>query len=169
MTLLIALLAGCPPTGEWPDSGKDDTGTCNTDNEDCAPSVCGGEGATMLPGADCLACHTAGNLVDDKGVAKGSDDGDKLWSAGGTVFADLEGTEGVAGAIVRITDADGQIVTLTSNRVGNFYTALPLTFPIAAEVERDGEIYAMQTPQDSGACNSCHRCDGAAGGKLFAP
>lgn len=166
--LLIALsaLAACG------DPTKDDPSTaCNEANEACESGLCDGEGGEMLPGADCLACHSAGNFTDDKAAAKESDaeDADQLFTAAGTVFADLDGTEPLQGAIVRITDADGATVELTSNGVGNFYTSTPLTAPLSAEVEVDGEIVEMGTTIDDGGCNSCHACEGAAGGKLTGP
>lgn len=165
---LLALVACGDPT-------KDDPATaCNEENEACGPDeLCDGEGGEMLPGSDCLACHSAGNLPDDKAAApKASSDGEdeeELFTAAGTVFADLDGTAPLSGAIVRITDADGAVVELTTNDVGNFYTSTPLTAPLSAEIEVDGEIVEMDTTPDEGACNSCHSCEGAAGGKLTGP
>ena len=94
------------------DSG--DTAACNTDNEACAPGVagCGGEGANMLPGSDCLSCHRRG----------GADEAPE-GSVGGTVFSDLLGTAGAAGVRVIVTDSTGTSVTLTGGSVGNFYTS----------------------------------------------
>ena len=149
--LPLLLIAACGDFGDDPNTA------CNEANEGCGPGDCGGEGATMLPGADCLACH------DTAGEEGG------LFTAAGTVFTDADGTDGLADVIVRITDADGNVVELTSNSVGNFYTRDDLVFPIDAEVEIDGEVHAMATAVDTGACSDCHACEGAAGGKLYAP
>ena len=151
--LVLFALSACG-TGDFSD---DPDTACNEDNEGCGPGDCDGEGASMLPGSDCLLCHTAG----------GGEGG--AFTAAGTVFTDLDGTGGLADVTVRITDADGLIVELTSNSVGNFYTKEPLAFPIDAEVEVGGEVRAMATPVDTAACGSCHACEGAAGGKLTGP
>lgn len=133
---------------------------CNTDHEDCRPGVagCGGESGTMDPGADCLTCHRYGG-----------DEEAPRWTAAGTAFTDVWGTDGLAGATVHLTDADGKTVSLTTNRAGNFYTQAALTMPIRASIVTDAGTLEMTTAQDTAACNSCHRCDGEAGGKLFGP
>lgn len=152
-TLVLTLLAAC---GEPKGGTEDDPNTaCNEANEDCDADTCGGEGGTMLPGSDCLACHD------------GSDEASKF-TAAGTVFTDIDGTLDAEGATVRITDADGTTVEYTANSAGNFYTQDPLKMPISAEVEIDGNILAMIAPVSTGACNSCHMCGGQAGGKLYA-
>jgi hypothetical protein len=51
-----------------------------------------------------------------------------------------------------IADSAGKSVTLTTNSVGNFYTAEPLTFPLHPSV--DG--VAMPAAASYGGCNSCH-------------
>ena len=134
--------------------------TCNIDNEECAPGVsgCGGEGANMLPGSDCLECHS-----------RGGDNEAPVWSAGGTLYSDIFGTSKVSGAIVRITDSTGSTVELTSSSKGNFYTSRTLTPPLSVEVETDAGTVAMGRTVETGACNSCHKCDGEAGGKMYEP
>jgi len=69
------------------------------------------------------------------------------WTVAGTIA-------GVRGAHVAITDANGWSFTLRSNRVGNFYTAEPVVFPIQVSV--DGS--AMGTAVSKGSCNAagCH-------------
>lgn len=170
---LLVLLLACDDESDL-GTADDPATACNESNEACEPEVCGGEGGQMLPGSDCLACHSEGNLVDDKGVAraKESEDGEEdgpFFSAAGTVFADLDGTEPLEGALVRITDANGTLVELTTNAVGNFYTDDALTPPLSAEIEVDGEIAQMTETPDVGACNTCHACDGSVGGKLTGP
>lgn len=112
----------------------------------------------MLPGADCLACHSADVPVEGPN-----------FTAAGTLFTDLQGTEPLAGATVRIIDADGNTIELTTTAAGNFYTNDPIAMPFTASVEIDGESREMITEPTTGACNSCHNCGGAAGGKLYAP
>lgn len=141
------------------DSGDTvDTAVCDDANEDCAVGTCGGEGSNMLPGANCLACHTSG--------------GDReapIWYAGGTLFADLDGTEGTSGATIHITDSEGTTVDLTTSRVGNFYTSRHLVPPLSASVETSSGTVEMARTVETGACNTCHTCDGEAGGKMYSP
>jgi hypothetical protein len=144
-------------TSETGDTGP--APECNTDNESCAPHTCGGEGSNMLPGADCVSCHSRNSGEDEAPV----------WSVAGTAFADLYGGEPLSGATVRITDADGVVTELTTNRVGNFYTSAHVAKPYSAEIEVNGQIQSMSASQDEGGCNSCHACAGAAGGKLRGP
>ncbi len=138
----------------------DDTATaCNEANEDCDDSNCGGGARTMLAGSDCLGCHGQEQIVSES----------LLFSAAGTVFIDLDGSEPASAAIIRLTDAGGQVIELTSNSVGNFYTDTALEFPIQAEVENDRETTTMTTQPETGSCNDCHACSGTAGGKLSTP
>jgi len=152
-TLLAFALAAC---GEPKGGTADDPSTaCNEANEDCDADVCGGDSGTMLPGSDCTVCHD------------GSGEALKLEIAG-TVFSDIDGTSEAEGVTVRITDADGTTVEFTSNSAGNFYSQDSLTMPISAEVELNGNVMAMAAPVSTAACDSCHLCGGAAGGKLYA-
>lgn len=169
MTLtLISLLACGPQVGGYNSGGQSDgvwssggggggDGTCDAANERCGPGSCEGpEGGTMLPGSDCLACHAPGRMDDDEELA-----------VGGTVYVDHLGSGPTQGAIVRVIDADGRMVEMTSNRTGNFYSARSLTPPLVAEVEVDGRVIPMVTEVSTGACNSCHACDGTTG-KIYA-
>ena len=165
---LTTLLACGDKTGDdTGDGGTGDGGTgdggaeCETTNEECGPGTCEGEGANMLPGSDCLACHSPGNFEED--------DEEAFWTVAGTVFVDLEGTDGASGVIVRVTDSQGTVSAMSTSAAGNFYTTDPLVPPLSAEVEYAGEVIDMGTEVETGACNSCHRCDGDPGGKLYAP
>lgn len=173
LALTLLVLSGCPakpddsagPTGTLvTDTSTTETitdtqptGDCLPENEDCAPGTCGGEGENMLPGSDCLSCHSRGSGEDEA----------PAWTVGGTVFTDILGTDGTSGAIIRVTDSTGTTVTLESSRVGNFYTNERLTPPLTAQVETDGVVREMSQQVETGACNSCHQCDGAAHGKLY--
>ncbi len=157
--LSLLLLLACAPKS----TGDDTSTTCNETNESCTSGTCDGEGGEMLPGANCLACHGAAGAGKEEGEDGGT------FTAAGTAFADLDGTAPLVDATVRITDAGGAVVTLTTNSVGNFYTSQPLTFPIDAEVEVNGTVQAMGSSVSDGGCNSCHACAGSAGGKLTGP
>ena len=157
---LFALACGIPPSGTTPPVTADSSFVCDAKNEDCAPGTCGGEGARMLPGANCLACHDGTNDEEDEAPR---------FDAAGTAFSDLGGGDALAGALVRITDANGDVVEIQTNSAGNFYTPQSLVFPIDAEIEVDGTVRTMAASVGVGGCNACHACDGEAGGKLTGP
>jgi hypothetical protein len=97
----------------------------------------------MARGQDCVRCHDGAAAT--------------RWTAAGTW---------TRGATVTLTDASGKTVTLRGNSVGNFYTAEPLAYPLAASV--DGRT--MSEPVTYGGCNRCH--DGGdltTGDELMAP
>lgn len=154
--------------GDDTDAAADDTDSpaqlateaCVTDNEACEPGApgCRGEGPQMLPGSDCLACHV-----------RGGDREAPPWSAGGTAFVDADGTAPLEDAIVRVTDSNGDVVEMETNGVGNFYTMRTLVPPLQAEIEVDGAVRTMGSSVETGACGSCHSCDGAAGAKIYGP
>jgi len=160
--MLVFLLAcGIPPSGTTPPVADDSSPfVCDDKNENCGPGTCGGEGARMLPGADCLTCHNGTSNEEDE---------QPRFGAAGTAFVDLGGSDPLAGALVRITDANGDTVELETNSAGNFYTTRGLVFPIGAEIEVDGTVRTMAASVGVGGCNSCHACDGEAGGKLTGP
>jgi hypothetical protein len=108
----------------------------------------------MLPGANCLNSHSANTGA-----------GALPLGAAGTVFVDSEGSAGASGATVRLTDTNGKLWETTTAENGNFAWEDTIAWPASAEV--NGKV--MQTLAPSGACNSCHSCEGAAGGKLYTP
>ena len=157
MNIVLLFLFACSDGGKLDDTGPG-SATCDYTHEECAPGVsgCSGESANMLPGSDCISCHT------------GSGEAPK-WQAAGTLFTDLDGTLAVADATVRVTDSTGTTVEMTTSSKGNFYTSKSLVPPLSAEVETDAGIVAMSQTVETGACNSCHQCDGTPGGKMYAP
>lgn len=110
------------------------------------------EGPMMLPGRDCMECHSAG----------GEDDA-RPWTVAGTIA-------GTAGAHVTLTDGNGWAFTLRSNRAGNFYTAEGVRLPLRA-VSVDGkampasEMAATANQRHPGSCNACHH-GGVGGGSV---
>jgi hypothetical protein len=96
------------------------------------------EGPMMSPGDDCLDCHSGGEA--------------RAWTVAGTM--------GHQGSVVSITDANGWSFTLRSNKVGNFYTAEGVRFPLRVSV--DGAT--MTGPVTDGSCNRCHGNGPGSGG-----
>jgi hypothetical protein len=111
------------------------------------------EGPLHYPGEACLTCHG------------GYGPGEPLLAVGGTVYATPSSEVPVEGAIVRITDAVGTRVELTSNCAGNFYLPVrekALFFPLRAEVECTlpsgtvrRSVMGTRINRD-GSCASCH-------------
>jgi hypothetical protein len=117
----------------------------------------------MRPGDTCVSCHDS---TGQGGVL----------TIGGTVYPSLhepnlcDGTS-VSGATVVITDAKKQVLTLTVNSVGNFYSGTAVATPFTASVSYGGTTLSMMTPQTSGDCNACHNATGANGapGRILLP
>ena len=137
--LLAMCLLGC---------GGNDPSSLDT-NDPSSPSFDRTKtGPNMRSGENCLSCHRAGGLASVK-----------PWTAAGTVFrsADSSLDDGVEGATITITDSVGNVVTLTSNAVGNFYTLEPLQKPLRMAIEYEGRRAEMPLALDAqGACNGCH-------------
>lgn len=114
----------------------------------------------MNPGEDCIACHNSGEGPN--------------YTLAGTVMGDYDDPDdcnGVEDVRVRVTDADGVELVLTTNRAGNFYTNEDIAMPYTIVLERDGETLEMGGAQSDGACASCHTAEGAnsAPGRVVAP
>ena len=147
--------------------------------------------ATMLPGRVCGACHSTG------GQAKNSP-----WTVSGTLFANktsgCNSGEGLPNMVVEILYGQddpqgaykyGQVQPkgrLTTNSVGNFYTATKFTAPMIARVcETTGpdcstakrvQTMIQKVGQDpaTGAtvrvdCNLCHYAGGQALTRIYLP
>jgi hypothetical protein len=124
--------------------------------------------ALMNPGLGCDTCHFLG------GSASGYE-----FDLAGTVYPaahEPDLCDGVAGASIVITDANGAAHTLAVNSAGNFYNfdylgvgAIPT--PYKAKVVWNGLERPMLTPQTNGDCNSCHTEQGtmAAPGRVMMP
>ena len=118
----------------------------------------------MYPGQACITCHTR-MRQGPRGVA-------------GTVYStgrdpdNCNGGSATGGPIdVELTGADGAVVHLTPNAVGNFFANTAPALPYTARVTQDGRERVMLTPQMSGDCNSCHTRDGTMGapGRILTP
>jgi mono/diheme cytochrome c family protein len=119
----------------------------------------------MLPGRHCMACHKDGGQA-----------GLRVWTAAGTVYGSPTApcnTGGLPGIRIDIADALQNnliLITLYSNRTGNFFTAEARDFRhIIARVtdESTGRFKQMTNIAPTGDCGSCHFAGGAAGGPIF--
>ncbi len=111
----------------------------------CVPD----QGPLMYPGEDCLSCHSAQG-------------GAKTWTVAGTVFSGphVSASEGLQGATVAVTDANGRTVSLKTNQAGNFYLADAVAFPLSVSVSYQDAIQTMGVQVQYGGCNSCHQTPG---------
>jgi hypothetical protein len=97
-------------------------------------------------GQECLFCHANGTNPDWR------------WTVAGTLYRDQFGNSVLGGATVRITDAKGIQYVLTTDAQGNFYTTMPVAFPISASASECPATLPMQQKVNNGSCNSagCH-------------
>jgi hypothetical protein len=140
----------CDPS--WEDAGPDNRDRDQEDREE-----------KMYPGSDCMACHDAGGI----GVEYDDGEVEDLFTIAGTLFDDVDGIESLQGASVIVTGDDGQVVTMTTNSAGNFFTERSVRLPATTVVEHGGVIREMFSSFDAPGCNSCHACDGEALGKAY--
>lgn len=119
------------------------------------------ESQEMNPGQACIACHTRGGEGPRFAFAG------TVYGTGATREVDnCFGT--TSPALVRITGADGTVVTATTNAAGNFSINQSVALPYSAEVESNGMVRRMMATQTSGDCNGCHT-RGASQGRILAP
>jgi hypothetical protein len=111
-----------------------------------------GNGPTMLPGEDCLACHNPGGSAREE-----------WFGAAGTVF-DPDGNP-AAGVTVAVTDSLARAVSDVTNSAGNFYFPQELTPPL--QVTISAAAGAVSMADATGACNSCHRAGGSPGPIIY--
>jgi hypothetical protein len=76
-----------------------------------------------------------------------------------------------SGAVIVITDANGQEFQLDVNSSGNFTSRESIATPYKAKVVTALGERPMLTPQTDGDCNSCHTPEGeqAAPGRITLP
>jgi hypothetical protein len=168
----VAADAGAADSGPRPSDGPPPTTTTPPppDPAFAAPPTCtskrtwsGGNSILMNPGKPCLTCH-------DGGVAH-------AFGIGGTVYPTAHepdlcyGADGANGAMVVITDADGNEIPLYPTSTGNIVYGSPVKAPYRAKVVFMGRERAMAEAQTSGDCNGCHTQNGAmnAPGRILLP
>jgi len=167
--MLLALCAlGCN-SGSLP--GNDTSSTMDTAFPDTAvPPGCSSnhtwnygnaESPLMHPGTDCIDCHTSHREGP-------------TFSAAGTVMGswhDVDDCFGVQGVTVRITDANGQVHTMSTNNAGNFMTRDNIPTPFTAEIEYQGNVRVMFSEQTDLDCVVCHTQQGnnMAPGRITVP
>jgi hypothetical protein len=66
-------------------------------------------------GEDCARCHTMGGKAEAF-----------QWTVAGTLYADRAGSEVLKGGEIILQDREGNVISMTSNEVGNFWTLAPI-------------------------------------------
>ena len=127
----------------------------------CTPN----DSPVMEPGENCQGCHGGQGplyLGEHKRHAQ-------PWSVAGTVFT--AAGQGVQGAQIHITDANGFSFWLGSTLAGNFYSAETVSSPLTACIDFEGRETCQTTPVPHGRCNECHNLSqfGAPQPPLVAP
>lgn len=95
------------PTGHTPgkDNGKDSGKSGGTEFH--------------MAGEDCGICHNPG------GKAAGQDN-KYVFTMAGTIYKDRTGREPLQGAEIILKDVNGNVISMTSNAAGNFFTYMPI-------------------------------------------
>lgn len=109
----------------------------------------------MHPGQACIECHQRMGVRDPAA---------SRMTIAGTVFPtghepnDCNGAPGTTdgGLTVEVTDAMGNVVTMTPNSVGNFSSTTAVTPPLTALVRSSVASRRMIGEVMTGDCNSCH-------------
>ena len=117
--------------------------------------------ARMLPGRFCEACHVKDGQASYR-----------TWTASGTVYGKPDAScneGGLEGVLVELLDANDRVlITLTTNRSGNFFTAEDLGLgAFRARISKDGKMREMSGLQPTGGCAACHYPGGVAPGRIF--
>jgi hypothetical protein len=85
-----------------------------------------GIGGEHFIGEDCGICHSPGKKA-----------GNYVFTVSGTIFRDKLGIEPLAGAEVILKDVEGNVISMTSNAAGNFYTYSPIAYDPAVGSDPD--------------------------------
>jgi hypothetical protein len=99
-----------------------------------------GAGAGMHnPGEECGQCHTMGGKAEAY-----------LWTASGTLYADRSARTPLKGGEIILQDRDGNVISLTSNQAGNFWTTAPIASNPYTVVSHGGPPEPLYVLDDEG-------------------
>jgi len=144
MLLLVGCVGSIVETGQANSNVSADAGP---GGGDCDPQVASSGSGHHNPGQACLSCHKSGGSAP-------------AFTLAGTVLDGTSSDVAMAGVTIRITDANGTQLSLTTGDNGNFYTDQALAFPVATATSSCPNTFPMLSPVQStgGDCNSagCH-------------
>ena len=90
------------------------------------------------PGEDCGACHRIGGRAESH-----------LWTMAGTLYADRSARSAVMQGEVMMEDREGNIISMTTNEAGNFWTESPVASdPYTVSSYHGHEPYAPLYTED---------------------
>jgi hypothetical protein len=105
-------------------------------------------GASHNAGRDCLQCHSGGSILSEA----------PTFAFGGTLY-DGNG-RGLAGAEIRLVDANGKTTSVHTGPEGNFHGSGSLALPGHAGARNATSTALMVSSLTYGGCNKCH-CTGS--------
>ncbi|MBI1945593.1 MAG: hypothetical protein HYS27_07845 [Deltaproteobacteria bacterium] len=91
-------------------------------------------------GEDCAVCHTPGGKA-----------GRYVFSIAGTIYEDRFARRPAVGARVMLEDVEGNILTLTTNSVGNYWTTTPIASNPLAVANHGGATTVLYTTNPDGS------------------
>lgn len=126
-----------PPTPELVDVDGQQVGADN------------GEGQGLhYAGEDCAVCHTPGGKA-----------GNYDFSIAGTIYEDRFARRPAVGARVMLEDIEGNIITLTTNSVGNYWTTTPIASNPLAVANHGGATTVLYTTNPDGSITAADPAD----------
>ncbi len=159
--VVALLLAAC--TGEIPSGG----GGSNSGDGGTKMDAAGSGGphwvdAATGTGSNGLPCKNPvlnpGDGHHNPGVACMNCGHHSSYTVAGTLYTNATGNTAYAGATVTITDANGQMMDLTTLSNGNFFTTAAVKFPVTVIASACPSAVKMNANVSNGACNAsgCH-------------
>ena len=108
-----------------------------------------GEGQGLhYAGEDCAVCHTPGGKA-----------GNYDFSIAGTIYEDRFARRPAVGARVMLEDIEGNIITLTTNSVGNYWTTTPIASNPLAVANHGGATTVLYTTNPDGSITAADPAD----------
>ena len=111
-----------PDGQKWEPAPTDHT--IGKDNGEIFGSL--GMSGEHFQGEDCGICHSPGNKA-----------GNYVFTVSGTIFKDKLGIEPLAGAEVILKDVEDNVISMTTNEAGNFFTYAPVAYDPAVGSDPD--------------------------------
>ncbi|MBI5439766.1 MAG: hypothetical protein HY900_00990 [Deltaproteobacteria bacterium] len=138
---VLALAGAAPGAGYGPESFSAAERKWQPIPSGHTPGKDNGPGAgAHNSGEDCGLCHRPGGRA-----------GDYDFTIAGTLYEDRAGRRPLAGGEVVLQDLAGNVISLTSNASGNFWTTAPLAgnpFAVASHWGKTQTLYSEKGPAD---------------------
>jgi hypothetical protein len=168
--LVIALIVqpGCGSSGGGPGGGGPDAAAIRDSAPGGGDAPAAVDATVTAPDAAAIPCKPASILHGDGHHHPGEDclGGCHFhgFSVAGTLYQ-ADGTTPASGATVTVVDANHWTQDLVVSTNGNFYTFLPVTFPVTVTASLCPNAQAMISHPAAGACNAsgCHAPTSAQG------